>query len=254
MKSYFAFTKKEFMENMRTYKLFVMGIVFLLFGIMNPVTAKITPDLLKSLLPEGMNINIGEPTALDSWAQFFKNVPQMGLIVLVIVFSGIMANEISRGTLINMLTKGLSRSVVIFSKFTMSAVIWTLSYALCFAVTYFYTAYFWSVDNVSNIFFAVFCLWLYGILLLAIVIFGGVLFKSNYASLLFTAGIVVVMMLINIAPVIKKYNPITLSSDNLALLTGNMVPADFTVGIIITCASIVALLVSAIFIFNKKQL
>jgi ABC-2 type transport system permease protein len=241
------------MENMRTYKLFIMGIVFLLFGIMNPVTAKIMPDLLKSLLPEGMSINIGEPTALDSWAQFFKNVPQMGLIVLVIVFSGIMANEISRGTLINMLTKGLSRSVVILSKFTTAATIWTLSYALCFAVTYFYTAYFWSMNGVSNIFFSVFCLWLFGILLLAIIIFGGVLFKSNYASLLFTAGIVVVLMLINIAPVIKKYNPITLSSDNLALLTGNMTPSDFTAGIIITCAATVTLLVSAILIFNKKQ-
>ena len=254
MKSYLAFTNKEFCEAIRTYKLLIMGAVFLLLGMLNPITAKITPQLLKSFMPEGMLITIAEPTALDSWAQFFKNVPQMGLIVLVIVYSGIMANEFSRGTLINMLTKGLSRSVVILSKFTMAVSLWTISYTLCFGVTYAYTAYFWKGDMVSNILLSVFCLWLFGILLLACVILGGVLFKSSYGCLLFTGGFVVALLLINIIPKVQEYNPIILSSSNMALLTNEMSVSDFTLPIVICFVAAAGFVILAIALFNKKQL
>lgn len=253
MKSYIAFTKKEFCESIRTYKFFIMITVFLLLGMMNPITAKITPQLLKSFMPEGMTITLGEPTALDSWAQFFKNVPQMGLIVLVIVYSGIMANEFSRGTLINMLTKGLSRSVVILSKFTMAATVWTLSYVLCFLTTYIYTLYFWSIEGINNIMLSAFCLWLFGILLLAIIILGGVLFKSSYGGLLFTGGFVAVLSLLNISPALQKYNPITLISGNMSLITNNMSVSDFTLPVVISSIAVIVFITSAVILFNKKQ-
>ena len=46
MRGYLAFVKKEFMEIIRTYKLVVLGAIFLILGIMNPLTAKLTPTLL----------------------------------------------------------------------------------------------------------------------------------------------------------------------------------------------------------------
>lgn len=253
MKSYLAFTKKEFTEAFRNYKLFILAAIFLLLGMMNPITAKITPQMLKTLMPAGISIKIAEPTALDSWAQFFKNVPQMGLIVLVIVFSGIMSNEFSRGTLINILTKGLARRTVILSKFTMASVLWTACYILCSGVTYAYTAYFWKGDNVPNILFAVFCLWLFGILLLALMMLSGVLFKSGYGSLLFTGGFAAILLLLNIAPKLQKYNPVSLASNNMALLTGKMTAADFRWPVILAIAAIIAFLISSIALFNRKQ-
>ncbi|MPW24365.1 ABC transporter permease [Alkalibaculum sp. M08DMB] len=254
MRSYIAFTKKEFHEIWSTYKFFILITVFLLLGMMNPITAKITPQLLDSFMPEGMVIAIAEPTALDSWMQFFSNVPQIGLIVLVIVFSGVMTSEFSRGTLINLLTKGLSRSTVILSKFTMSSAVWTLCYILCFAVTYFYTAYFWSSESINNIGFSVFCLWLFGILLLAIIMLGGVLFKNSYGGLLLTSGLVVVLMLVNIVPNLQNYNPISLASNNMALLTGDVPISDFTGAIVICGVGIIAFITSAIILFKKKQM
>lgn len=253
MKSYVAFTKKEFSEATHTYKLLIMECVFLLLGMMNPITAKITPQLIKSFMPAGMNITIPEPTALDSWAQFFKNVPQLGLIVLVIIFSGSMANEFSHGTLINMLTKGLSRHVVLLSKFTMEVSLWTAGYVLCFGLTDIYTAYFWSGDGIKNIVFAVFCLWLFGILLLSCMLFAGVLIKSNYGCLLVTGGFVAVLFLINIIPKLQKYNPIMLASKNMSLLTSEMTVSDFKFSILLCCIAIIVFLASAVALFQKKQ-
>ena len=117
MRAYLAFTKKELFELTKTYKLLLIVTVFLIFGFMNPVVAKFTPDLMESLMEEGIKISLPEPTIFDSWTQFFKNTTQMGLIILVIIFSGLISNELSKGTLINMLTKGLSRKTVVSWRF-----------------------------------------------------------------------------------------------------------------------------------------
>ncbi len=50
MRAYIAFTKKEIYELAKTYKLLLLVVVFLIFGFMNPVVAKLTPDIMKSLM------------------------------------------------------------------------------------------------------------------------------------------------------------------------------------------------------------
>jgi len=63
------------------------------------------PEIVGSLVTDGVVITLPEPTAYDAWAQFFKNATQMGLFVMVILFSGVLSSELSKGTLINLLTK-----------------------------------------------------------------------------------------------------------------------------------------------------
>lgn len=253
MRAYAAFTKKEFMEGIRTYKVFVMGIVFLLFGMMNPLVAKFTPELLEALAPE-MNLSMPEPTAMDSWMQFFKNVGQMGLVVLVIVFSGTMGNEISRGTLVNVLTKGLRRSVVVLAKFTASVVVWTFCYGICFGVSYAYTAYFWEMDGISEMFLGISGLWLFGVFLISVVICGGVLLGKGYGSLLFCGGVVVAMLLVNVIPKLGRYNPITLAGSNAALLSGEIKVGDFLPAVVVCFGLTMLLLLISVWVFDRKQI
>ncbi|HEX3022686.1 MAG TPA: ABC transporter permease subunit [Lachnospiraceae bacterium] len=253
MNSYIAFLRKEFCEVSRTYKLLIMGAVFLLFGLMSPIFAKLTPQILENFMPKGIHIEIAEPTAIDSWAQFFKNISQMGLIVLVVVFSGSMANELSRGTLINVLTKGLPRRTVILSKYTMMSIIWTLCYFGAFLVSYGYTVYFWNNEGVRNLLFSVLMLWIFGLLLLAVSLLGGVLFRNIYGSLLFTGSFVMLEFVTDIIPKWKEINPIRLTTDNMTLLTKAMSINDFVVPIILAVILIVASMIASILVFNRKQ-
>lgn len=183
MRAYWAFTKKELLESICTYKLLILGCIFLMFGFMNPVIAKITPELVKSFMPGGISIDLPSPSAADSWMQFFKNVPQMGLAVLAILFSGMMAGEIQKGTLVLMVTKGLSRTAVLCSKFTVAVLLWTASYAVCTGVTYGYTVYFWKMEGIDHLVAALLGVWLFGVLLLASDLLGSVISKSSYSSL-----------------------------------------------------------------------
>lgn len=49
MKCYWAFMKKEWMEQVRTYRGPMLLGIFLVFGVMNPMIAKLTPKLLDML-------------------------------------------------------------------------------------------------------------------------------------------------------------------------------------------------------------
>lgn len=254
MRAYWAFTKKEWIENVRTYRLFILLTVFFLLGIMNPITAKLMPEIFAKFNSDSMNITITEPTALDSWAQFYKNIPQMGLIVMVIMFSGTLVNECSKGTLINMVTKGLKRSTIVLSKFTVAASLWTLCLLISFVVSAYYTAYYWNLDDFNHILFAACCLWLFGIFLVSVLLLTGTVARSNYICLLLTGSVVVILFLINMIPTVQEYNPLRLCSNNLQLINGTMESSDFYKSILITGVTTVIALFGSIALFNKKGL
>lgn len=254
MKSYLAFTEKEILESIRSYKAFILIIVFLILGFMSPITAKLTPEIMKNFMPAGMITDIITPTVIDSWMQFFKNVPQIGLFVMIIIFSSTLSGELSKGTLINILTKGLSRKNVILAKFTCATLIWTICYYVSFLVVYFYNFLFWKDTNVAYLFFSVSCIWVFGIFLISTLMLGGVLFKSNYGSLLLTGGLIVVMMFIGMLQTISKYNPMQLINLNMSLLTGISIPSDLYIAIIVTVILTITSVLLSILIFNKKQI
>ena len=255
MRAFIAFTKKECTENIRTFRFVILASVLLFFGILSPLTAKLLPELLGSIdMGGGIMITLPDPTAIDSWTQFFSNIGQMGMLALIITFSGITANEISRGTLVNLLTKGMPRHTVILSKFLTASVIWTIGYVISLAVCYAYTMYYWPAESISNAFIAFFSLWFFGELMIAMLIFGGVLFGTFYGSLLSCFGVIITMSLISIAPATQKYNPQSLAGATLGLLNDQSKISDFIPALIICAIAIVIFLVASILVFNKKKL
>jgi ABC-2 type transport system permease protein len=109
---------KEFREQWRTWKMIVFLAVFLITGIISPVLAKYTPELLKSIpnLPAGLADFIPAPTVADSVAQYLKNTAQFGILLVVLLTMGVMAQEKERGTAAMLLTKPVSRSAVVLAK------------------------------------------------------------------------------------------------------------------------------------------
>jgi len=254
MRSYIAFTKKEILEYVRTFKMMILVIVFLILGFMSPVTAKYTPEIIDKFMPQGMNITLPEPTILDSWTQFFKNITQLALIVIVIMFSGLIANELSRGTLVNMLTKGMPRRTVILAKFTSAGLIWTICYWLAFAVTLFYSELFWDDTKVLNLGIAALCVWFFGLLLIGTLLLGGVLFNNYYGSLLLAGVLVVAMLIISMLHSAAKYSPYKLVSFNMELLEGTAEVSEVYAPLGIAAGILVIFMVAGIAVFDKKKI
>lgn len=256
MKQLVAFTKKEWVESIRTGKLLIMVIIFTLFGIMNPAMAKLTPwiyDMLsESMAEQGIIINEMIVDAMTSWGQYYKNISMM-LIVLVVMFCGILVGEYQKGTLINILTKGLSRWKVITAKSVIAVLIWTICYWLSYGITYGYNAYFWDNNVAEHLFIAAFCIYLIGIWLISLILVGSVFFESNSGVLLFTGGIFVIVYLASMIPTIKEYLPTELLSAS-NMLTNALKPSDFMKSIVVTLVSMIICYAITIIKFNKKRI
>jgi len=255
MKAFLAFCRKEILEVTRTYRLWIMLAVFAALGILSPGAAKLLPAILNGVdMGGGVTLNLPEPTVIDSWQQFFKNISQMGGLALVIVFCGLMATELSKGTLVNVLTKGAPRASVIMAKFVVATVVWVLSYGVALGVTWAYNYYFWGATPLPHVGLALICLAVLGPLLIACMILGGLLTRSVVGSLVAVAVVVVGLNVVNIAPAAAKYNPISLATNSLALLTGAKTPADLLPALWIGLAAVVALIAASVLVFDKKQL
>lgn len=254
MNGLIAFTKKELLEQIRSYKALILMAVLFLFGMTSPLLAKMTPDILSQLSVPGVTIAIPQPTAFDAWAQFFKNISQMGIIVLLLVFAGTLSQELSKGTLVLPLSKGLSRNAVIGSKFFVSALSWTVSYALAVLTNCGYTQYLFGHFAEPHLLFSLFCLWLFGLFLLAVLLLASAIVPGNYGGLLMTAIVLGALLVVNVFPRMQKWDPITLAAKNSAILTDTKAAGDMTATVWLTLILIVLCLILALSAFHKRKL
>lgn len=256
MKTLLAFMKKEWLEQLRSGWLAILGILFVLFGIMNPAIAKLTPWLFEvmadTLEGSGLSVTAVTVSAMDSWMQFFKNIP-MALIVFILLESSIFTKEYQSGTLVLALTKGLDRYKVVISKTLTLLVLWSVGYWLCFGITYGYNAYFWDNSVAQNLLFSVLCWWLFGIWTIVLAILFSTSAKSNTGVLTGTGGIIIVSYLIGMIPKVKEYMPMLLMDGN-SLIYGASDPQTYSAAIFITVILCVICFVICIPMFNKKQI
>ena len=255
MKQLVAFIQKEFMEIVRNSKLLICGIIFALLGIMNPAIAKLTPwiiEMYSDTSSSGIVFQKVEVTALTSWEQFYKNMP-IAFIVFVLMFSGIVASELQKGTLINIVTKGMSRWKIMISKFVMMLVLWTGVYFLSYVITYFYNAFYWDNSIAKHIFFAVFCFYLFGVWLISLIILVSAFADNSPTVSLGVGGGFIVSYLLGMVPKLQDYLPTKLM-DSLILIVGQAEPGEYIPAIIIVLCLSIANLVLGIIFFNKKNL
>ena len=256
MRSLFAFMKKEMTEQIRLSRVPVLGILFILFGIMNPAVAKLTPWLLNmmadSLAESGMIITEVTVTALDSWVQFYKNIP-MGLIAFVLIEGGIFTKEYSSGTLILSLTKGLARYKVVLCKGLVLITVWTLFYSVCFGITYLYNAFYWDNSVAESLIQSVILYWIFGLWIVSLMVFFSTVSQSSVGVLVGTGGVTFASYLVGAIPRAGDYLP-TMLTDSNSLIYGVREPSDYLSALIITIVSGAAFFAMSIPVFNKKQL
>ena len=256
MKTLFAFTKKEFTDHLRSGKLTVLGLIFLLFGIMNPAIARLTPWLLEfmsdSLAESGMIITGVTVSAMDSWVQFFKNMP-IALIAFVLIESSIFTKEYSSGTLVLSLTKGLARHKVVVAKSLILLSLWSVGYFICFLTTFIYNSCFWDNDVAKNLGLSILCWWLFGIFIISLISLFSTLFTSSTSVLLGVGGAVLISYIFGLIPKIGGCLPTHLTDGN-SLIYGLKSAEDYLLAILITALVSAVSFAVSIPIFNKKQL
>ncbi|HCD7931894.1 TPA: ABC transporter permease subunit, partial [Enterococcus faecium] len=174
MRQLIAFAKKELKENWRTGKIITLSALTVIFGIMNPLLAKLTPYLVQTmsttLAESGISVQKITVDATTSWTQFYKNIPML-LIFFLLLFSGILTSEYQNGTIVNLLTKGMKRWKIFLSKWIMGILFWSVSYWCCYSITLAYTIYYWDQSIISHPLFISFTYYFFGCWLYSLILF-----------------------------------------------------------------------------------
>lgn len=256
MKQLTAFTCKEFMELVRSGKIYILLSVFVMFGIMNPAIAKLTPwmmDLMsESLAQSGITVTDIEITAMTSWEQYYKNMP-MELIVIVLMFGGVLTSEFQKGTLINMLTKGLSRWKILASKAVMVLISYSVCYFISFGITYGYNAYFWGNNVASHVFLGALLSYLLGLFWLSLIFVFSVFMKSGISVIMGVGTVYAVTLILGMIGPVADYLPVKLSQ-GFYLLSGEEVLNDFIKSVIVTLILLIICAVVSVAGMNKRKM
>lgn len=132
--------RKELLQQWRTRRILVVGAVFFLFGLMSPLLAYATPQLLGSIEgAEQFAELIPTPSTVDALTQYIKNITQFGFILAVLLGMGAVAGEKEHGTAAMILSKPLPRWAFILSKFVAQALVYLLAFIVAALGAYYYT-------------------------------------------------------------------------------------------------------------------
>ena len=253
MNGFIAFFRKEWLEALRTKRLLILLITFTILGILSPFTTLLTPMIMEMSFPEGVVLQIPDPNAIDAWASFFKNISQMGTIIVLLLFGGMLANDVQKQALIPLLTKGLSRSSVILAKLAINYLLWTAAYVLSLIIAFSYTVYYWDMSIVSNLALALIGAWLCGLFLITVLMLFSALSLSFSGALFGTAGVIGLLLILPLFEDTNRFNSLMLFNQAASLLSGTSI-TDTLWQISTTTVLIVVLNVISIRLFNKKQL
>lgn len=256
MKTFLAFMKKECLDLKRSGRLVQGAVIFGILGVMNPAVAKLTPWMMElladSLAQSGLVVGEITVDALTSWGQFFKNIP-LGLIVFILMQSGIITREYQKGTLVLVLTKGLERHKVFLAKFMIVILLWTFLFWVCFGITYGYNAFYWDNSIAHNLFFGAACWWLFGLWTIAVMFLFSTIGKSTTGVLGGIGGVVLLSYLAGMLPMLKDYMPTKLM-DATPLLVGLVEPGDYIKAILVAVITMALAIGAGIALFNKKEI
>lgn len=247
-----ALLKKEILEQWRTYKLLIVGGIFLFFGITTPLMLKYLPQIIELAGSSGMEINIPPPTAVESLVEYAGTVGQLGVLIAVLMMMGSIANELRHGTAVMTLSKPVSRAAFVNAKFIASSLTFLVSLILASVFCYGYTV--WLIGDTDIMAFAgqnllvgmflVFCL--------AITMLFSSLFKNSLAGGGIAFAVLIGQAGLSAIPRFGDYFPGKLLNWGNVLIAGD--GQSYWWALIITVALIALCLYLAQYFLSKRDI
>lgn len=249
----FAFFNKEVRESLKAPRYWVLFSLFVFMGILSPVTGKFMNEIFL-LFELEIPIALPEPTMMDAWLQVYKNIHTLLVIVFLIMLSGTVVQEKVKGSVLLVLSKNISRSNFILSKFFTGMLLFIVLFVVSFLISLGYTYYFFGEVFFDGWLYTFFLSIGIGIVVSAIAIFASVISKSATISALLGFAIFAVSGIFNSIPSLVKFNPL----GGISMINSIMAGEINTSAIYIQFGSILffsaLLLFASIYIFKKQEL
>jgi len=133
--------RKEMYESWSNRRWIWLPLVFILLGVMQPVSTHFMPQILKMSggLPAGTVIQFPTPSPADVYTKAQAQYSTLGLLVLVLAFMGSISNERQYGVLELIMVKPVKHATYIVAKWLSAATITLVSLFLGDLASWYYT-------------------------------------------------------------------------------------------------------------------
>ncbi len=250
MTGFFPFLKKEFKEQFRTYRILIVGGIFLFFGLTTPLLDKYLPQIIE-LSGQNVPVEIPAATGITTLQGYAGTIGQLGVLIAVLIAMGAIANEVRSGTAVITLSKQITRAAFVSAKLLAMSATFLLSLAVASLLCYVYTAFLiGSADalaflelNLLMALFLVFCL--------AVTLLFSSLFKSSLAAGGISIGVIIALAVLASVPVVGNYLPGKLLGWGSSLFTGG---GNYWWALGVTCAVIGLCVYFAQRMLKRKEL
>ncbi|MFS0821373.1 ABC transporter permease [Bacillus sp. 1P02SD] len=256
MRQWIVLFKKEWIEMTRNFKILWIPLVFILLGIMQPVTSYYLPEIIKAAgeLPEGAVFEMPIPSPQEVIVQTFGQYSQIGILVLVLAFMGIVAAEKNSGVSEIILVKPVSFANYITAKWASIVLMTVGSFLVGILASWYYTGVLIGDIGFGELMKGslVYGTWL--VFLVTVTLLLSSLFKSNlivaFVSLLVAIGLSAITSLLSKW---MTWSPARLSTHASKLLLTGSPDKHFALSLTISILLILILLISSIYLFAKKE-
>jgi ABC-2 type transport system permease protein len=140
MSGFGVLLRKELAEAWRTRRLPAIAILFIVVGIVSPLTARYLNDILKAALGDQLPVILPDPTAATALEQLQKNLGQLGALAAIALAMGSVSSELDKGTAALVLAQPATRPAFLLAKLAGIAIVLGASTVLATAVAWAYTA------------------------------------------------------------------------------------------------------------------
>ena len=251
--TWLVFARKELSEIVRTWRIWVVPGIVVFFAITGPLVARFTPELIGAVAgDQAGGLKFPTPTYTDSYLQWVKNLSQIVLIAVVIVYGSLVSGEVKSGTAVLVLTKPLSRYAFIAVKAAVQTLFLAAVVAFGALVTWALTLLIFGTAPVAALWSATGAFIVLGLLFVCLMTLLSALIPSGAGAAGAGLGIYVVLAIAAIWKPLNDYSPAALTSQTSALAAGRDVAIAWPVITALVLA--IAFVVLAGLIFRRKDL
>jgi ABC-2 type transport system permease protein len=247
---------KELREQFRTGRMVAVAAVFVLFGILGPLTDRYMREILDAIGTQsgGFTVTLPPPSLNGALAQILENISQFGVVCALLLAMGSVAWEKDRGTAGMIMTKPASRAAFLAAKLVAMSLNLGLAVVLGCGLGYLYVLLLYpSVFPFFGYVAMAAILWWTMVIFVAITMLGSTVSRSAIAAAGLGLVALLVLGLVAALPVVGAWSPLGLLGPASDLALGDDA-GNFAGPLLFNLALVPALLAATWAAFRHQEL
>ena len=254
MSNFSILFQKEWRENVRNFKILWIPLVFVLFGISEPLTYYYLPQILNAVgnMPSDMAFQLPEYTPEQIIMSTIGQYQFIGMLIVAFGFAGIISRERKNGTATMLYVRPISYNNYVFSKLAIMGILIIGSACIGLLANVYYTYILYgAVDALAFVgFLGIYSVWL--LFAISVVICSSAAFSTGIASALSILLLLVVQLVDSLLGTYWTISPWKLPTYAGQFLSGSIDKTPLIGSLTATLVITVLLVVGAAYLAKRN--